>query len=329
MIAPLSISRFKLMNLRNWWLPLLLALMCAACGAQDSQDDAPSISEIEKQLGESQESVLAPQGVVPITLSAEDQKKAASAPESMVFIKGGCFIMGNNDAQVDEKFEREVCVDDFFLDKYEVTQVRWEKVMGFNPSKYIGPDRPLEQVNYYDIQDFIKKTENCRLPTEAEWEYAAGGHTSTRYYWGNLMDGDYAWFLDNSNDGTHPVGQKKPNQFGLHDMMGNVWEWTEDWWQNVYEPMKMDNPTGPNFGEFKVIRGGSFYSSAGALRSTNRTWLNPKNRVYQKISTYGGIVNETFNYIGFRCAKSIHPEEIKKEKILTQQKTTSGEHTGG
>ena len=89
------------MNLRNWWLPVLLTLMCAACG---SQEDAPSISEIENQTGEGTESVLAPQGVVLVTLSAEDQKKAASAPEGMVFIKGGCFIMGNNNAQVDEKF---------------------------------------------------------------------------------------------------------------------------------------------------------------------------------------------------------------------------------
>lgn len=300
------------MNLRNVCFSLILVLICSACGPEESEESVPSISEIE-QTGETEDSTLPPQGVVPITVSAEDKAKADLAPDGMVFIKGGCFIMGNNNAQADEKYEHEVCVDDFYLDKFEVTQARWEKVMGFNPSKFIGTDRPVEQVNYYDIQDFIKKTNNCRLPTEAEWEYAAGGHVTTRYYWGNIMDGNYAWYADNSKNETQPVGQKKPNQFGLYDMMGNVWEWTEDWWQNLYEPIKETNPTGPNMGEFKVIRGGSFYSSAGALRITNRTWLNPKNRVYSKISNYGGIVNEKFNYIGFRCAKSLPPEVSKPE----------------
>ncbi len=251
------------MNLRNSYLVLILILFCAACGSEDAPESVPSISEIE-QTEEAPQAELPAQGVVPIAIAPEDKAKADQAPEGMVFIKGGCFTMGNNNAQVDEKFEREVCLNDFYLDKFEVTQARWEKVMGFNPSKFVGPDRPVEQVNYYDVQQFIKKTENCRLPTEAEWEYAASGQTRTRYYWGNLMNGDYAWYLDNSNDETHPVGQKKPNQFGLYDMMGNVWEWTEDWWQNVYEPMKADNPTGPNMGEYNVIRGGSSYSSAGA-----------------------------------------------------------------
>lgn len=314
-------------------MSLCLCLALVACSQGDSptgDSEAPSIAEIEQQAGPEQGAPGPRKRVEPVELSEEDKKIAARAPEGMVFIKGSCFIMGNDNAQVDEKFEREVCVDDFFMDKYEVTQARWEKVMGFNPSKFLGPDRPVEQVNYYDIQKFLKATHGaCRLPTEAEWEYAARAGAESRYYWGNVMDGEYAWYADNSGGTTHPVGQKKPNAFGLYDMMGNVWEWTEDWWQNVYPAEKLVNPTGPNTGEYKVIRGGSFDSSAGALRLTNRTWLNPKNRVYSKISTYGGLVNEKFNYIGFRCVQDVDwaPGKPKVMKAA-DDKTPGGEKEG-
>lgn len=241
-----------------------------------------------------------------VKTAPEDKEKADRAPEGMVFIKGGCFIMGNDFAQADEKPEHEVCLDDFYMDKYEVTQERWEKVMGFNPSKHIGKDFPVEQVNYFDIQEFIEASNgNCRLPSEAEWEYAAGLGIQANYYWGNIMDPDYAWYVDNSGKTTHAVGQKKPNQFGLYDILGNVWEWVEDWYEPYYSALVRDNPKGPANGEYKVIRGGGFDSSAGALRITNRIWLHPKNRVYSKVNLYGGAVNEVYNYIGFRCAKSI------------------------
>ncbi|NIQ02752.1 MAG: SUMF1/EgtB/PvdO family nonheme iron enzyme [Nitrospinaceae bacterium] len=282
---------------------MMLSWGCSDSSKDQKEGEAPSISEIEgeKQQDLSQE----PKGGIP-ELTEEDKRLAAQAPEGMVFIKGSCFTMGNDEAQADEKYEHEVCLDSFYLDQYEVTQAEWEKVMGFNPSKIIKPDHPVEQVNYHDIQKFIKKSpRSCRLPTEAEWEYAARGGAVTGYFWGNVMDGTYAWFEDNSEGTTHPVGKKKPNAFGLYDMMGNVWEWTEDWYTPLYVGIKETNPTGPETGENKVIRGGSFNSSAGALRITNRTWLNPKNRVYSKISNYGGIVNEVFNYIGFRCAQSL------------------------
>jgi len=228
----------------------------------------------------------------------------------MVFIKGGCFTMGNAHAQADEQPEHPACVDDFYMDKHEVTQARWKKVMGNNPSKFIGDDLPVEQINYYDVQEFIKKSNGaCRLPTEAEWEYAAAGGVKSRYYWGDMMDAAYAWYEDGSEGKTHPVGQKRPNQYGLYDMMGNVWEWVDDWYAPTYLKTEKQNPKGPATGENKVIRGGAFDSSSGALRVTNRTWVNPANRVYSKVSTYGGIVNEIYNYIGFRCAKSI--EAIK------------------
>ena len=271
---------------------------------QGSEDIHPSFSELPEVSEES--STLSQQRVLPVQLSPEDQAKADKAPEGMVFIKGGCFIMGNDYTQEDEKPEHEVCVDDFYMDRYEVTQVRWEKIMGFNPSKFVGANLPVEQVNFLDVQKFIKKSKGaCRLPTEAEWEYAARGGATTRYFWGNMVHEDYTWYEDNSAETSHPVGGKAPNQYGLHDMMGNVWEWVNDWYEPYYKVRSKNNPLGPETGESKVVRGGSFDSSAGALRITNRVWLHPKNKVFPKVTTYGQIMNEVFNYIGFRCAQDL------------------------
>jgi len=272
---------------------------------QTGQDIHPSFSELPEISEES--SSTSDQRVVPVQLSPEDQAKANKAPEGMVFIKGGCFIMGNDYAQEDEKPEHEVCVDDFYLDKYEVTQERWEKVMGFNPSKFNGANLPVEQVNFLNVQKFIEKSPGaCRLPTEAEWEYAARGGATTRYYWGNMVHGDYTWYEENSSETTHPVGSKSPNQYGVYDMMGSVWEWVNDWYEPYYKIRSKNNPQGPKTGESKVVRGGSFDSSAGALRITNRIWLHPENKVFPKVTTYGQVMNEIFNYIGFRCAQSVH-----------------------
>ena len=271
---------------------------------QTGEEIHPSFSELPEVTEESSSNLN--KRVVPIQYSPEDQVKASKAPEGMVFIKGGCFIMGNDYAQEDEKPEHEVCVDDFYLGKYEVTQARWEKVMGFNPSKFSGADLPVEQVNYLNVQKFIQKSEGaCRLPTEAEWEYAARGGATTRYYWGNMVHGDYTWYEENSEETTHPVGSKAPNQYGVYDLMGNVWEWVDDWYEPYYKIRSKNNPLGPETGESKVVRGGSFDSSAGALRITNRVWLHPENKVFPKVTTYGQIMNEIFNYIGFCCAKSI------------------------
>ena len=290
-------------KLKNIIFPLFF-IFVLACSSEEVSDSANNQDNIAT-FDSFQESFK----FEPITIAPEDEVIASKAPNGMVFIKGGCFVLGNNYAQVDEAPEHEACIDDFYLDRYEVTQARWEKVMGFNPSKFVGPNRPVEQVTFYDVQEFSENI-GCRLPTEAEWEYAARGHADARYFWGNMMNGEYAWFEDNSAKLPHPVGQKKPNQFGLYDMLGNVWEWVDDWYENTYSVLEKQNPTGPPSGEYKVIRGGSFDSSAGALRITNRTWLHPKNRVYAKISTYGGNVNQIFNYIGFRCATSI-PEKTK------------------
>jgi formylglycine-generating enzyme len=298
----------KTMRLFKIFLIVSAIFLLSSCsekaGEQTGQDIHPSFSELPEMSEES--SSISDQRVVPVQLPPEDQAKADKAPEGMVFIKGGCFIMGNDYAQEDEKPEHEICVDDFYLDKYEVTQARWDKLMGFNPSKFSGADLPVEQVNFVNVQKFIEKSAGaCRLPTEAEWEYAARGGATTRYYWGNMVHGDYTWYEENSEEKTHPVGSKAPNQYGVYDMMGSVWEWVNDWYEPYYKIRSKNNPQGPKTGESKVVRGGSFDSSAGALRITNRIWLHPENKVFPKVTTYGQVMNEIFNYIGFRCAKSI------------------------
>jgi formylglycine-generating enzyme required for sulfatase activity len=278
-------------------------ILLQACSAEEPQVSPESVQEefFDSEVGEAFK-------FEPISIAPEDQEKASRAPEGMVFIKGGCFTMGNNYAQVDEAPEHEVCLDDFYMDKYEVTQSRWEKRVKFNPSKFTGSDLPVEQVNYYDVQKFISKSEGqCNLPTESQWEYAARGRAEVRYFWGNMMNDEYAWFEDNSGGKTQPVGQKKPNQFGLYDMAGNVWEWTSDWYDAAYQRGKQNNPTGVPEGEFKVIRGGAFDSSAGALRITNRTWVHPRNRMFPKVTTYGQVINTIYNFIGFRCVQSVPP----------------------
>ncbi len=299
------------MRFINFFIFCLLLNFGVGCSGNDGQDESSkeaetSASAMDASDPNSDVSTAKPPKVVPVTLSPEDQDKAGQAPDGMVFIKGGCFIMGNDYAQEDEKPEHEVCLDDFYMGKYEVTQSRWEKQLGFNPSKIVGPELPVEQVNFVEVQEFLEKSNGqCRLPTEAEWEYAAKGGADARYFWGNMMDEAYAWYLDGSGETTHPVGQKQPNQYGLYDMMGNVWEWTNDWYEPYYQIREKNNPKGPETGEYKVIRGGAFDSSAGALRITNRIWLHPKNRVFPKVTTYGQAINEIYNYIGFRCAQSI------------------------
>ena len=282
---------------------LCLLTLTLACSDEEKTAGPEEAFPIERPADRQ---TPASHSVVPVKISPEDQVLADQAPDGMVFIKGGCFVMGNDGAQADEKPEHDVCLDDFYLAKNEVTQAEWVKVMGFSPAKFPGDNHPVEQINFYDVQKFLQKSDGaCRLPTEAEWEYAAKGGAESRYYWGNMMDGAYAWYVDNAAASSHPVGEKKPNQHGLYDMKGNVWEWVADWYEPLYGARDKNNPTGPAEGEYKVIRGGAFDSSAGALRITNRTWLHPKNRVYSKVTTYGGIINEVFNYVGFRCAKSI------------------------
>lgn len=204
--------------------------------------------------------------------ATNDRDKSYTDPTTgieMVFAKGGCYQMGDTfgDGNSDEKPVHKVCVDDFYIGRYEVTQGQWKAIMGRNLSyfKDCGDNCPVEQVSWNDIQNFINKLiqktgKKYRLPTEAEWEYAARSRGKNEKWAGTSNEseiGDYAWYLSNSGSKTHPVGQKKPNGLGLYDMSGNVWEWCSDWYgKNYYGNSPKDNPTGPSGGQFRVLRGG-------------------------------------------------------------------------
>ena len=184
-------------------------------------------------------------------------------------------------------FEREgnmVVLDGFQICKFQVTQRLWECVMYNNPSDCKGERRPVESVSYEDVQKFIGKLnertgKQFRLPTEAEWEFAArGGNNSKGFkYAGSNNPGDVAWFDDNSGGKTHPVGEKSPNELGLYDMSGNVWEWCQDWYGNYPTEMSV-NPKGPNRGSYRVNRGGSWYDSESYCAVSFRDSDSPSRR---------------------------------------------------
>lgn len=199
----------------------------------------------------------------------------------MVYVEGGTFTMGatseqGSDAYSDERPTHSVTVSDFYIGKYEVTQAQWRAVMGSNPSYFTGDNLPVKQVSWDDIQEFITKLNTMtgktfRLPTEAEWEYAArGGNKSKGYkYSGSNTLDNVAWYTNNSSRKTHPVGQKQPNELGLYDMSGNVWEWCQDWYGS-YSSSSQTNPTGPSSGSCRVLRGGSWVRNARRCRVSYR-----------------------------------------------------------
>ena len=210
----------------------------------------------------------------------------------MLSVAGGTFTMGatseqGSDAYDDEKPTHSVTLSDFYLGETEVTQALWQAVMGDNPSKWSGNDLPVEKVSWNDCQEFVTKLntmlssqlggKHFALPTEAEWEYAArGGQKSNGYkYSGSNTLGDVAWY---SGSQTHPVAQKQPNELGLYDMSGNVWEWCADWYDN-YSNSAQNNPTGPSSGSLRVHRGGSWYSRAGYCRVSSRDHDYPGFRI--------------------------------------------------
>jgi formylglycine-generating enzyme required for sulfatase activity len=212
---------------------------------------------------------------------------AYAAPDiEMVYVKGGCYQMGSTfgDGRNDEMPAHEVCVSSFSIGKYLVTQAQWVEVMGTNPSTFTGDRRPVDSVSWDDAQEFIAKLNQMtgrsfRLPTEAEWEYAArsGGK---REKWAGTSNkaelGAYAWYIDNSSEKTHEVGQKQPNGLGLYDMSGNVWEWVQDRYGKVYyEESPRDNPQGPMTGSARVLRGGSWSVTAGFVRAADRNYGAP------------------------------------------------------
>ena len=221
--------------------------------------------------------------------------------DNMIEVNGGTFTMGatseqGSEAESDEKPAHKVTLSDYYIGKYEVTQEEWSAVMGNNPSYFKGVNNPVEYVSWNDCQKFIKKLNDLtglqfRLPTEAEWEYAArGGNKSQGYkYSGSNTIGDVAWCIGNSSSTTHQVGTKQPNELGIYDMSGNVWELCSDWY-SYYSSSPTTNPTGPTTGSRRVKRGGDWWGIVYSCRVSYRSSSGP------------GISS---NWVGFRLAISL------------------------
>ena len=238
------------------------------------------------------------QGELPEELNEEEEEETidkhyvsvGNVSFAMVSIPGGTFDMGATPEQgvyaaFDEKPSIQVTVSSFYLAETPVTQSLWTAVMGDNPSHFIGDNLPVERVSWEDCQEFIKRLNQqtgmrFRLPTEAEWEYAArGGQNSKHLKYAGVNDdamSDYLWFKANSDSKSHEVKAKLPNELDLYDMSGNISEWCNDWYFNSYANNgERVNPKGPSSGMAKVYRGGSWDDKAMNCRVSKRYSMNP------------------------------------------------------
>ncbi len=229
--------------------------------------------------------------------NANFTQKVGNTAFDMIYVKGGSFQMGSKDGNSDENSIHEVTLSDFYIGKFQVTQKLWQEVMGSNPSYFKGENRPVENVSWDDCQEFIEKLnrktkQKYRLPSEAEWEFAARGGTKSKgfKYAGSDNVDEVAEYEGNNDKETKPVGGKKPNELGIYDMSGNVWEWCQDKWHDSYKDAPADGSaweSGNSSG--RVLRGGSWLYDAKICRVAFRSISTPGNR---------------FIYYGFRlvCA---------------------------
>jgi formylglycine-generating enzyme required for sulfatase activity len=274
-------------------LVLLAAVLVSGCtGSDDTANE-----ETQQEVAE--EEIPAPEET-----EVDDSTFTNSIDMEFVKIPSGEFLMGApEEEEYSDREERPVhqvtIGNDFYVGVYEVTQDQWEKVMGENPSYFTDDgDLPVEKVSWAEVNEFIETlnemegTEGYRLPTEAEWEYAARADTETAFWFGDdaSMLADYGWFDDNSEDKTRPVGMKEANPWGLYDVHGNVAEWVQDEYHSNYNKAPTDGSEWTNGVDRRVIRGGSWDNAEVNCRSASRDSIGEGSRV---------------NYIGFRLVKEI------------------------
>lgn len=258
--------------------------------SQQEQPQQPVQQPVQQQpVQQPMQPVQQQQEQQPVEQQPEPERPQSNLPEiEMVWVSGGTFTMGatseqGSDAWDDEKPAHSVTLSGYYIGKYEVTQAQWKAVMGNNPSSFKGDNLPVESVSWNEVQEFIKKLnqmtgKSYRLPTEAEWEYAArGGNNSRGYkYSGSNNIGSVAWYYDNSGSTTHPVGSKSPNELGIYDMSGNVREWCQDRWaSNYYSSSPQRNPQGSASGSDRVLRGGCWDNDARNCRVSCRSYVSP------------------------------------------------------
>lgn len=250
---------------------ILLTLGAGVWGIVKLKSGNPDTTTVNQTSGNPAVPTVATPPDHPATSQLREPKTDVGA---FVQILEGNFRMGSENGEAGEKPVHPVKVSTLEMGKYELTQEQWQSVMGSNPSKFKGANLPVENVSWNDAQEFIKKLNaqndgyTYRLPTEAEWEYVCRAGT-TGDYAGNVNE--MAWYKSNSAGETHPVGQKRPNAWGLHDMHGNVWEWCNDWYdENYYKKSPGVDPSGPSTGSDRVGRGGSWYDKTFSLRSAHR-----------------------------------------------------------
>lgn len=249
--------------------------------------------------------------VTPFLLLAQNHdvqsktSKSDSTGMEFVLVQPGTFQMGSDDGDADEKPIHSVTISrPFYIGKYEVTQKQWRDVMGTNPSRFRGDTHPVENVSWIDALEFIQKlnekegTTKYRLPTEAEWEFAARGGTQSNGYKfaGSNNVADVAVYSENSGSQTKPVGSKRPNELGVYDMSGNVNEWCSDWY-GAYSGSVERDPKGPSSGLGLVLRGGSFASGDDYCRVAFRYYYYPNN--FNPLNRYSYLV-------GFRCVREVN-----------------------
>ena len=303
---PLAFRRIQAADLRDWGGKLphpgfdnLLEAVAGILGRPPAAivDEVAAIIESETHITPLETSPTTYEDWVrdiepeKVNISIEEPEKIAKQGKSIgmkfTLIPAGEFNMGSEESE-DEKPVHKVKINNpFYLGSYPVTQREWKAVVGDNnnPSDFKGDNLPVEEVSWDDVQKFIKKlnekegTDKYRLPSEAEWEYACRAGNTTRYSFGdddtNL--GDYAWYDDNSEGKTHPVGQKEPNSWGLYDMHGNVWEWVQDMWHVNYDDALTDGSAWEvGDGADRVFRGGSWFNFARLCRSAFRSLPLPR-----------------------------------------------------
>ena len=256
---------------------LLVGVLVVSCGDDDNEEDVQTSSSNQNGGNNGGSNDSGSENVFPgkvYTVNGVSFK--------MIAVKGGTFQMGSDDGY---NAVHQVTLSDYYIGETEVTQELWNAVMGSNPSYFTGNmQRPVEQVSWNDCQTFISKLnqltgETFRLPTEAQWEYAARGGNKSKgsiYSGSNEID-EVAWYWDNSSFTTHPVKTKAPNELGIYDMSGNVWEWCSDWYGD-YSSAAQTDPTGPATGYYRVGRGGSWDNDATYCRVAFRGNSTPTNR---------------------------------------------------